>query len=80
MKDPVKQKIQELVPEIITLETYPIGRPIQLADVLRAIEKIKGNQDDFELNQWPFEWNLSTDYDGQSDETKRFIGELLNIR
>jgi len=38
--DKVKQKIQELVPEIMELKFIEIlGHPIQLADVLRAIEK-----------------------------------------
>jgi hypothetical protein len=136
MKDPIKQKIQELVPEIMELkfgciirnhemtedlkfcgeskqggetcyipsiDDYVVldshigceilGRPIRLADVLRAIGETKNRVacDDmgniFELTGagqiiMPAHfWDLSKDsYDDQSQETKKFIGELLDKR
>lgn len=131
MKDPVKQKIQELNPEIMELkfdcriesstgtigvftgvrlngevfEIYSnppgyihsipsklsviLGRPIQLADVLRAIpiglhlkslgEQVRLVKDDEGSDVELEYWDLTTDYDSQSDETKRFIGELLGV-
>lgn len=124
--DPVKQKIVELLPEILELKfgcriedfgtlrticgyraggdyltddgywwTYSmltqrkyldiLGRPITLADVLRAILKryspfaqsvVFGASDVQELLGM---FNLTTDYDGQTQEVKDFIGKLIGV-
>jgi hypothetical protein len=68
-----------------------LGRPIQLADVLRAINAKDGNgefycidaQGDFGeptpegVAMFGVKWDLSKDFDGQSDETKTFIYNIL---
>lgn len=86
--DPIKARIQSLVPEI--LEEVIIGRPVGLADVLRAMQpQVKYyvgcdgyfyDWNDDGLICLDVKWNLSTDYEGQSDECKRFIGELLGVK
>lgn len=111
MKDPIKQRIQLLVPNIMEIgfgcyvsrrvngaiyqvikkaardnryvciryddsqlyylarnEFDILGRAVTLVDVLIAAPRMKIAR-----------WNFSDDYDGQSGETKRFIGELLGI-
>lgn len=80
----------------VTREWWPVselnilGRPISLADVLRAIDttnrsiavNTKGlfeeevGYEDTELGE---RWNLTTDFDGQTQEVKDFIGSLLNV-
>lgn len=78
----------------------PIGRPITLADVLRAVEETKGPHDEMmvatngemeyyavnllsgpapENEVFTETWSLTSDYDGQTQEVKDFIGKLLNI-
>lgn len=74
-----------------------LGRPIQLADVLRAINNssktavaitchgfflVPSGKNQFgDLPQSPprIDWNLSESFDGQSDECKEFIGQLLGV-
>lgn len=69
--------------------------PIALADVLRAIGTVKEghgylrepsilreSEFTFSLVDTPdirIDWNLSTDLDGQSDETKAFINKVLGV-
>lgn len=139
MTDKTKQRIQELVPEVMELKfgceiefdgdsfgtivglnshgwvvanhrhlssavlvnavdvSQILGSPITLAVVLRAIEK--ANTPYFlELSTYHEElllgyyekpkregyythayWNLTKDYDDQSEETKAFIGKLLEV-
>lgn len=71
----------------------PVGRPITLADVLRAIDIHKGKTPDHVVMEigylpsgmWMFfrggthAWNLTTDYDNQTQEMKDFIGKLLGV-
>lgn len=64
-----------------------IGRPIQLADVLVAIEKINGTL--FGVDSWSVlvssyavaelleKWDLSQDFDHQSEAFYLFVWELL---
>jgi len=69
------------------LKEKEITRPIQLADVLRAIGIIKDSSWVIDAigriyNQFPSEslhcdWDLSKDFDGQSDETKEFLYNIL---
>lgn len=63
-------------------------RPITLADVLRAIEEQQEffwtrKADAYEITGGAariiVEWNLTTDYDHQTDEVKTFIGTLLGV-
>lgn len=64
------------------------SRTVTLADVLRAIQRVKGS-DGFVLvasNGWMSNgadrcrWDfLSTDLDGQSEETKAFISKILGV-
>jgi len=62
-------------PEVRTIKI--IGRPIQLADVLRAVEKkIGGRKPSYETDVLCV-WDLPKDYDQQSDETKVFLYNLL---
>lgn len=72
-----------------------IYETITLAHVLRAIDSdewgfpvVSNNGVFFKLDSETGEaqemgdgvqWNLTTDYDGQSDEVKTFIGSLLDI-
>lgn len=93
--DPTKQKIIELVPELSKpWESYDEQgnfhedeRPITLADVLRAILTMKGSIDSFKFDQILSKlvgyedscWNLTTDYDGQTQKVKDFIGKLLGV-
>jgi hypothetical protein len=95
MKDLVKQKIIELVPEPEGVN-YACPRcslyPNTLADVLRAIDEygiaIRVDQNGTfwrVIRDEPFRdedgasiwWNLTTDFDGQTDEVKTFIGSLI---
>lgn len=69
-----------------------LGRPITLADVLRAIST-SFDEGNIEAGSWGVavdgsffrayrryeKWNLTADYDGQSDEVKSFIGKLLGV-
>lgn len=67
--------------------SVPVQRKITLADVLRAIEKelgagfavFQGGQIWMGGKYTMFIWNLSADYDGQTDEVKEFIGKLLGV-
>lgn len=107
MIDPVKAKLIELLPEIEQVcrgkrENHycpncdnSIGRPITLADVLRAIEEVGGTElyavlADGEI--WNVNgiqgvksygvgitWNLALDYDNQTQEVRAFIGKLLGV-
>jgi len=67
-----------------------LGRPITLADVLRAIEKTRPS--DFYRVYYAIEsdgtfllegtdqgicWNPSADYDGQTDEVKEFLYKIF---
>lgn len=66
-----------------------IGRPITLADVLRAIRKISqhgswsvtqdGRLYDIGHDDCGPMWNLSTDLDGQTKETKDFLAKILGV-
>jgi len=94
--DKVKQKIIELVPslknggKVICGCGYREDAIIQLADVLRAIEK-SGNgvnvsmATNGNIGYWFDDkkdlknWNLTTDYDHQTQEVKDFIGRLLGV-
>ena len=95
MTDPIKAKIQELCPDVLTKSgglkvSFEREWPITLAVVLRAIGKIipkfvihvnKGSV--FFPKQHigsNLVWNLEHDnYDQQSQECKQFIGSLLGI-
>lgn len=85
-------------------EVEILGRPIQFADVLRAVNMTKGSKrisvqdcgtfmwygfyESGESEDWNeiwdgekrMTWNLSESFDGQSDETKSFVGELLGVK
>lgn len=92
MKDLVKAKIIELVPEIPVRHKFN-GKQyeceITLADVLRAIGTQEGHnrmyevhEDELNLTGIAFDqmpWNLTKDFEGQTDEVKGFIGELLGV-
>lgn len=68
---------------------------IRLADVLRAIAKVprasvlwdlKWSADSLffvkgggGFEEFIAEWNLTTDYDNQTDEVKAFVGKLLGV-
>lgn len=63
-----------------------LGRQVTLADVLRAIQKVGGTlHEDAIVYETPHGqlltryWNLTTDYDGQTQEVKDFIGKLLGV-
>lgn len=66
-----------------------LGRPIQLADVLRAINEAApyGYSYRVDTDNWLHIegemgqrfWNLATDLDGQSPETKKFLCTLLGV-
>lgn len=70
-----------------------LGRPITLADVLRAIHVGKpysyfvsidgrfwiGEHMDYPIEKLDARWNLATDYDNQTQEVKTFIGSLLGL-
>ena len=61
-----------------------LGKPITLAVVLRAIEESKNVWVGFELRETQLsvleDWNLSKDnFNDQSEETKTFISNLLDI-
>ena len=85
MTDPIKQKIQELIPDA--------KDDFGIAVVLRAFQKGKKNPqsslsvDSYgELKFYDFrkrkenKWDLFADnYDLQSEECKRFIGEILGV-
>lgn len=78
--DPIRAKIIELV----------FGRPyihvvlsVTLEHILRAI-KIKNESTDRALGQFvqamlQAGFNLTTDYDGQTQEVREFIGTLLGV-
>jgi len=77
----LKQAIIKAVPEIMKL-----NRPIRLADVLILWKKIALKVRDADNN--PIHraqilegiidrWDLTKDLDGQSNETKQFLWELL---
>lgn len=86
--DPIKAKIQELVPEIPGTTYYGNGRDeprITLSVVLRAIRKndtealaVRAAGDlVFESRN---SWNLETDdWESQTRETQLFIGSLLQV-
>lgn len=86
--DPIKAKIQELMPDVM-LSANPAKWTITIAVVLRAIEK-KYRGDGFALmssNGWlsmrgkaHCRWDLEKDYDQQSEETRTFIGKLLGVK
>lgn len=66
-----------------------LGRPIQLADVLMAIKKLKyfnygiladgsiAEQDGFEVTDTGLKWNLKEPLENQSKETLVFLAYLL---
>lgn len=64
-----------------------IGRPIQLADVLRVIEKnkvkgyvspsLKRLSEFWEVQKLINYWNLAADLDGQTDEVKEFLWKII---
>lgn len=58
-----------------------IGRPITLADVLIAIKSLKAfhyNQEWWgKINALIFQWDLSQDFDHQSEEAYDFLWSLL---
>lgn len=68
-----------------------LGHPIQLADVLRAIDRsgeeilIGQKGEIYQLYGQPQErytgyvWNLALDFDNQEQPTKDFIGRLLGV-
>lgn len=69
--DALKSKILELVPDAQT--------PPGLADVLRAIRtEDLPFLDECEASLLSI-WNLTTDYDGQTQEVKEFIDKLLGV-
>ena len=75
--------IKIMTQEILDNEKYTIlGKPITLAVVLLAIEKKNKAKLELTVTEWGDVlgfWNLSKDnFNDQSDETKEFIGELLN--
>jgi hypothetical protein len=70
------------------------GPKITLADVLRAISEVTiyiadggeffqfisfDSEGSHVLKDLGVTWNLNTDYDGQTDEVKAFIGSLLGV-
>lgn len=85
MTDPIKAKIIELSPDLqwASLEYSPT-----LTDVLQAIPKhglvmhltphflyLSYSGDEEIL----IDWNLAVDWNGQTDETRAFIGKLLGV-
>ncbi len=72
-----------------------LGRPLQLHDILRAIGKVRAGFDwavtvDGRIIQnqggvtsifiaSDYRWNLSTDWNGQSDEVKEFVGKIIGV-
>ena len=72
-----KTAVRELVPACEIL-----GKPITLVVVLLAIEKKNKARLELTVTEWEDVlgfWNLSKDnFNDQSDETKEFIGGLLN--
>lgn len=87
MTDPAKAKIIEAVPELVPNCSYggtiKTARPITLADVLRAIQKVSdysaASLGGFTRDMLNLGWNLTTDYDGQTAEVKEFLGKLLGV-
>lgn len=93
--DPIKQKIQELCPDVMEPKffdlpeaTVKMQKIITLAVVLRAIQKLfregtlQGgyNNTILAFGDTAWRWNLEHDnYDAQTRETQLFIGSLLNI-
>lgn len=78
----IKKKINEIKPEEI------LGSPITLAVVLRSV-KVYAKKDllkeTYEIPQdvsrLIYDWDLLHDnYDLQSEETKKFIGEILGVK
>jgi hypothetical protein len=75
--------------------TGVINRPITLADILRAVEKVQSprmllvdprghfwyieNIMDPVIEAHPSSWNLTADYNGQTNEVKTFIGTLIGV-
>lgn len=63
-----------------------------LADVLRAVDLVTDDRNEFQLSInssgmfmngdtcCECVWNLSLNFDGQSDECKQFIGGLLGVK
>lgn len=90
MTDPIKAKIQELVPDLngdsvatlaVVLRAIEKGNPSALTNVHVELNGNicvrKSGQETFHIEAY---WNLEQDnYDQQSDETKQFIGQLLNV-
>lgn len=76
---------------VITFFDEVIGRPITLADVLRAIQgtdrvigidywgRFIGCDENLNNVRMFAEWNLTTDYDNQTQEVRTFIGKLLGV-
>lgn len=69
-------------------DVYTTLRPITLADVLRAIDKSTGVMVSITVTgeirvhdgvPTTSQWDLTTDYDGQTQEVKDFIGTLLAV-
>lgn len=89
----IKAKLIELVPEKADASIY--DKTITLADILRAIGTLKyrvlgidmfGFFLEWEVSANTYHimmpgarWNLTTDYDGQTQEVKDFIGSLLGV-
>lgn len=94
MKDPIKAKIEELLPDLMELKygaEMPVEDPrarelvrrksITLAVVLRAIilDALPTLKKD-EVLETVARWNLVADnYDEQSEECRQFIGNLLGV-
>jgi hypothetical protein len=104
LREAVRRRIVELVPDAETQKhTWPeadgslgyaeTDKPIQLHDVLRAIEKVSRrdyayspgygviilNLPDAFIPEPPVFWNLAVDADGQPEAVWQWLAEVLGV-
>lgn len=85
MDDKVKEKIQELVPEVVgSSKTYGLPYTITLTHVLMAINKKCAGFVILSSNGWltmygkgSVLWDFTKNFDDQEQPTKDFIGLLI---
>lgn len=84
----VRRRIIDLVPELKALfyEQGKVDRTLTISDVLRALQEgqtwyLSQYGNFFKANSASpeAEWNLAVDFDGQTYETKMFIGKNLGL-
>lgn len=95
LNERIIELVPDIVQKTVTVkesgQQIDMVRPITLADVLRAID-IEAHDANFILKSdgnmyLPYVaeeagdmyWNLTTDLDGQSPETKAFISKILGV-